>query len=207
MSDKIIIVICIIFLIAGCVRTEKNSSSLIPTPSPQGNQSAPPSDFSSLSEEQLRAGGVKYVSKDKSFSSYYPASWYLRETSVTDSRRQYGTVIQSWVISSLPLPEKEGGGVPYNSIRIEFEESISSINSLEALGECGMKSISCEMITLDGQEYRQSVSTLNTGDTSVVLETIKNKRFYRATALIRSGRDDMELYNTFKSMSQTFTIL
>jgi hypothetical protein len=123
----------------------------------------------------------------------YPNDWTLKETTIKGGRGQFGIILQSWVLQSFPLNDAGQGGIPENSAKIDIEIQTGGENlPIESLVDCGMKTTSCEKISIDNEQFIRSEQTLNTGMKAISVATFFDNKILRANALIASGAEQQE---------------
>jgi hypothetical protein len=204
-----------VLLFAGCTSTQNAFPEATPQATMSGSPAATAERVASESGMGMSIGenssilkdGDTFESRDGSFQMEYPEKWQIKDMTPPGGNGQYGNVLQAWVVTSYVMPQGGQGGLPDNSIKIDFDlQEAGKVTKLSDLAECEMKSITCKNVTIDTVVYRRSESVLNTGMIAVVYEAVHNGRYFKAQALINQGKSK-EYVNRFDEMAKTFRFL
>lgn len=156
-------------------------------------QNTKPQQISETSATQTTLSPTKsqtktFVTSDKRIAIDYPKDWTVIDTTLKGSKGQFGPFVESWVIQSFPQDEPGRGGIPENSVKIDFEIMEGGGNlPLEALIDCKMKTITCERIGIGESLFLKAESTLNTGMKTVQVATFYDSNVFRGIAYVQTG--------------------
>lgn len=149
---------------------------------PSGSGATATPDLAAVSWESM-------TTKDGRVKFSYPEKWYLKETTVPDGGSgQFGPIFQSFVLQSFQAADAGQGGIPEDAAKIDIEIQTGGQNlPVEDLVDCRMKTVSCEKIGIDNEQFIRSEQVLNTGMTLITLATFYDDKILRMSALINAG--------------------
>jgi len=148
-----------------------------------------------------------FKSKDESFLFRYPSGWQVRESlplSQSAPKGFLGVIVQSWVLTSLPLEEAPSG----EEVKIDFEISTEGRKeSLENLVPCeGPNVIECKNLDINGVTYKKMITKNQKGMENIVLATIKEDRIYRISSVVNVEKNE-KARQQIEAVMGTFEIL
>lgn len=148
----------------------------------------------------------KFTSKNAIFTFHYPFAWKITDTTHTERGDISGKKIQTWTLTNF-TSTGSNEGIPVGSTVVEFElrENTNSID-LDSVVTCNMKSISCDDVVINNQNYKRNVEVLNSGVTLIILGTIKDQTILKVTALVSQGDNQSEQVKSIESMVSTFIL-
>ncbi len=190
MNIRLVTVIIFVLIITGGLiiffMNEQNTSRLSSVISPtSASESADMSSDNRITER----------SYDNRVAFSYPESWYSMDVTPGSGRGEFGRIMQTLVLQSYPVASVSAGGAfPENAARITIEIQEGGRNlAIEELVECAGKTVTCEKVGIDNQQFIRSEGVLNTGLTTIVVATFYDDNVLRASALVSPGQEQ-EMY-------------
>ena len=202
MNIRLVIVLIFVIIIFGGLgiffMNEQNTKQLAQRINPTGQQSA------SASGDIVLAGGETVTSSDVRVSFRYPNDWYMRDTTVTGGKGKFGTIVQSFVVQSVPFVQA-GGEISDNLAKIDIEIQTGNTNlSIDSLVDCTLKTVTCKTIGIDNEQFLRADAVLNTGMRTITVGTFYDDKILLASALITPGDQEGELTNTVNAIVNSF---
>lgn len=161
-----------------------------------------------VTTRRTTTNSLVFITQDNRFRFRHPEGWYLSEDVPPDevsNKGQFGTRLQTWVVTSFPMEEPGRGMLPQNSAKIDFlYEKVGNAVSLDKIVPCDGKTETCETVTFNGLQYRKATGRLNAGPTSIIIGTMHNGRVLRALALIQANESDTTLQREVNAIISTF---
>jgi hypothetical protein len=181
---KRILLLAIVFIIISCgyVLLQNNATT---RPADSDSQT---SQQQNQQDQKVGTSQTSFTSSDKRVQLTYPSDWHSTDTTPKKGSGQFGPYMQSWIIQSFPMQQAGQGGIPENSVKIDFEIMQGGGNlPLESLIDCQMKTESCERVGINSELFIKGVTTLNNGMKVIQIATFYDNNVFRATAYIQSG--------------------
>lgn len=176
------IIIAIAILGAGFVFLEgklSNSGSSAPSPTPI-----------------QKVATQHFTNADGRVEVTFPSSWYERDTTQKGTFGTFGPIIQAWTISNFLPQNTTPNGIPTNGVFIDFTiEQGGSNLSLNSLLNCSIKTTVCTTVGIDNEQFAKSITTLNTGVTTISVATLYDQNILLATATIGTESDQTATIN------------
>jgi hypothetical protein len=127
----------------------------------------------------------KFTSEDGRVTVTFPSTWHIAEATPQGTYGQFGLVIQTFTITNY---SPGNTALQKNGVRIDFTIEQGGGNlPLESLLDCGGKTLTCERVGIDNEQFIQSTATLNTGMQTIGLGTFYDQNILVANALIAAG--------------------
>jgi hypothetical protein len=141
----------------------------------------------------------EFTSSDGRVTVSFPSSWYVRDTTEKGSSGQFGPYTQTWTVSNYVLPDTGGNTIPENGIKIDFAIQRGGENlPLEALLDCGNKTLTCERVGINNEQFLKSTATLNTGMRTIGAATFYDQNILQVHSMIQTGNEQ----NTNEAVTQ-----
>jgi hypothetical protein len=129
-----------------------------------------------------------YITKFGRWRVPLPDNWKFFITTPTSGNGEFGKIIESWIIQSFQTTSAGQGGIPADSVKMDFSiEQTDREVELEQIVQCGPKSLSCSIVTINGTMYKKDSQVLNSGMQVISLGTKKDNLVFRATIMIQAG--------------------
>lgn len=150
---------------------------------------------------------VTVKSNDNRVSFKYPESWHIMDVTPASGKGEFGPIMQSWVVQSYPITAVGAAGTfPENSARINIEIQSGGGNlPIEDLVDCSGKTVTCEKVGINGEQFIRSEAVLNTGMSSITVATFYDSKVMRASALVPTGSEQSLYITTVNTILNSFT--
>jgi hypothetical protein len=157
-----------------------------------------PVSFENVESEQLSFNATTYESPNDNFEFKYPQDWYLNEaiTDPSENAGVFGDIQSAWNVSTFnPKTTPDTGGIPNDSIKIDFEISIPDEGlDINDITQCDQSENTCETRTINGSQYTM-VRNERGQVPSVLYVSMTNSMMYRASAIFGAEPDSEALEN------------
>lgn len=146
-----------------------------------------------------------FTTQDKSFSFEYPSDWTLQDTTPNSESGIFEGFLQSWVLQNYDPTIVGGGGIPENTLKMDFDMTQASDDvTIEQLVPCDGKTVTCDDIVMNGVTFRRGTALLNSGMVHIAVAGIYDSKVIRATALVQSGNAQKENTQIIDSIILSF---
>lgn len=191
MNIRLVTIIIFVLIILGGLSiffmSERNTRELTERISPTGQQS----------HNETTATSVR--SRDGRVNFTYPTKWILTDTTSTTSG-EFGPIIQSWTITNVSGDPTENVA----KIIIETQKGGSNL-AIDQLVDCSMKTITCDKVGIDNEQFIRAESVLNTGMRTTTVATFYDDSILRATGTVTPGSDQAALATSVNEVLNSFT--
>lgn len=159
-------------------------------------------------EANLTPGGTsmpqnmtEVKSSDDRVTFMYPNSWQLTDSTGTKPAGKFGKILESWSITG----DTDGASATQNAavVTVEIEAGGSNL-AIDDLVDCGMKTVSCDKIGIDNEQFIKSDAMLNSGVRLITVATFYDSNILRATAQVFPGSDQEKLTQEAESILMSF---
>lgn len=151
---------------------------------------------------------ISVTSKDGRVTFQYPSNWFLQDTTnPAGGSGQFGPIFQSWTLSSFSPTEVVGSdGIPTNSAKIDIEIQEGGGNlSIDQLVDCNGKTITCEKIGIDSEQFIKATGVLNIGAKTISVATFYDDKILKMSAIVSPGPDQDQVVNTVNQIFNSIT--
>lgn len=148
---------------------------------------------------------VTVRSNDNRVSFQYPGSWSMTETSGKNQRGKFGPILQSWTLQNTDIISTESGVLAPDMARIIVTlQSGGSNLPIDALLDCTLKTMTCDKIGIDNEQFITSDTVLNTGMRIVSVATFYDENVLIGEGIIAPGQDQAMLTDEVVSILHSF---
>lgn len=196
MNKKILlgIILIAILVLGGAYLFMNNGVTNTATPDVTSETNPPAEDSSDM---------VTVRSSDNRVSFQYPGSWTLSDTPSQTAKGKFGTIIQGWTLQNTATAQ---ANLSENTAKVTITIQNGGSNlSIDALVDCSMKTITCDKIGIDNEQFITSDTTLNTGTVMTSVGTFYDDKVLLGEAMVAPGQDQealkaqvMEILHSFK---------